>query len=110
MKSIAFDSNIFFLFGIGRKQTYLDDEGYSRYKYSDKLVHRQNAYKYIYLPNRSEYSLSFGKYQVHHIDGNKRNNHSDNLQIVTQDEHEQIHRVGKYTPNIIWRILRWVLK
>lgn len=28
---------------------------------------------------------------VHHIDGNKRNNHPGNLQVMTQSEHARIH-------------------
>ena len=28
---------------------------------------------------------------VHHIDGNKRNNHPDNLTVMTQSEHARLH-------------------
>lgn len=30
---------------------------------------------------------------VHHIDGNSRNNHPDNLQVMSQSEHVKLHFV-----------------
>lgn len=70
---------------------YIDDAGYFRYASSDKLIHRHIAYKYLYKPNEDYYDLSFSEYQVHHIDGNKLHNSSTNLQIVTPEEHAEIH-------------------
>ena len=70
----------------------VDEHGYERGKleHSD-LIHRQVAYKEIYLKGRTLYPKPFSEYQVHHRDGNKRNNSVGNLQIVTNEEHERIH-------------------
>jgi len=86
--------------------TYTDENGYRRsgIKHSD-LIHRQVAYRQIYLKNRQNYSHPFGHYQVHHIDGNKKNNKASNLQILTKDEHEREHGVNtdiKTYPNYAW--------
>lgn len=74
----------------------IDKHGYPRkkIKHSD-LMHRQIAYREIYLKNRDKYPLPFSKYQVHHKDGNKKNYKVSNLQIVTREEHERIHKIGK---------------
>ncbi len=58
------------------------------------LVHKQVAYREIYLKNKAKYPLPFSKYLVHHIDGDKQNNHVSNLQIVTREEHEKIHGIA----------------
>ena len=52
------------------------------------------AYKNIYLKNKEDYSLPFKKYDIHHKDRDKDNNRTSNLDIVTRDEHEQIHNLG----------------
>jgi len=73
---------------------YTDKKGYKREKPShSNLIHRQNAFKYIYLKNRDKYPLRFRYYQVHHKDGNKKNNHSSNLELLTREQHEAIHSI-----------------
>jgi len=49
------------------------------------------AYKNIFLKDKEYYPLSFEKYIIHHKDRDKDNNRTSNLDIVTRDEHEQIH-------------------
>ena len=67
---------------------YIDCRGYIRDGY-DKLIHRKIAYKYLY--NVYEFPLRFRDYVIHHKDRNKKNNHPNNLQILTQEEHNKIH-------------------
>ena len=74
------------------KYTYDDENGYKREKVPhSNLIHRQRAYKYIYLKYREHYPLPFSKYIVHHRDGNPKNNKIVNLQIMTPKEHEKLH-------------------
>lgn len=69
-------------------ETYIDPKGYRRFCDSNKSVHRWVAYKYIYKVNK--YKLRFSNYQVHHIDGDKLNNNSDNLILLTNSQHNKI--------------------
>ncbi len=72
------------------RKTYIDENGYKRYKDNEKLVHRQIAYK-IYRNSRGKYSQRFGSYDIHHIDRNKLNNRPSNLKILTREEHKAEH-------------------
>lgn len=77
---------------------YIDDNKYERGRprsQHSNLMHRQLAYEEIYLPNRDKYPLPFSSYIIHHKDCRKRNNSIKNLQIMTEEEHEELHR--KYT-------------
>src|SRR3989344_6776341 len=56
------------------------------------LVHRWMAYKYIYKPNRKDYSLPFRHYQIHHKDKNKSNNNVNNLKLFIKKQHEEVHK------------------
>lgn len=49
----------------------------------------------VYL-HRHNASIALGRWltseeHVHHIDGNRQNNNSNNLQVLTNDEHNKIH-------------------
>ena len=71
-------------------KTYVDKNGYLRFKDTNKLVHRWVIRKHgIRLR---------GYHQVHHIDGNKLNNDISNLQVITRGEHERIHNINVSFP------------
>jgi hypothetical protein len=38
-------------------------------------------------------------YQIHHIDGNKLNNHISNLKLISMSEHSRLHMIGENNPN-----------
>jgi hypothetical protein len=71
-----------------KKERVIDGRGYERDGYG-MLVHRNVAWKQIY--SYPEYPDRFGSYDVHHIDGNKRNNSPENLEILTRAEHITKH-------------------
>ena len=80
-----------------KEDLFTDPHGYQRFKNNPKkLVHRNIAYNYIYLKDRGKYPLDFKEYQVHHKDGNKNNNHSDNLKLKEQREHEKEHNIHRF--------------
>jgi hypothetical protein len=70
---------------------YVDQYGYLRYRISNLLVHREIAYYQIYLSHRKIYPGPFKAYVVHHKDGNKQNNRLSNLQLLTWNEHAEVH-------------------
>jgi len=66
--------------------TYVDDNGYLKFRDSDKLYHRWIKEKE--LGRR----LEKGEI-IHHINGNKLDNRPENLQILTAKEHYKKHVV-----------------
>lgn len=72
-------------FGLFSK-TYKDQNGYRRFKDSDKLVHRYVAEKKI------GHKLSPGSV-VHHKNRNKSDNRSSNLWVFrSQSDHDRTHK------------------
>ena len=73
--------------GITRHTAYIDKRGYLRWKETNRLCHRDIAFKaglrHRYLP--------FGHCDVHHRDHNKMNNQPDNLEVVSREEHQHYH-------------------
>jgi hypothetical protein len=66
-------------------KVYIDDNGYFRFKNSNKLVHRWVVEKKLGRKLRA------GEV-VHHINRNKRDNSHDNLQVfASQEEHDAQH-------------------
>ena len=66
------------------KKTYVDKNGYRRFKDSGKSVHRWVASKKV--------GGKIGKNRVvHHMDGNKQNNDPDNLWVMDRSDHSRLH-------------------
>ncbi|NOZ35667.1 MAG: hypothetical protein GXO80_10265 [Chlorobi bacterium] len=66
--------------------TYTDNNGYKRYKKSNKLEHRKVVEKKLGR------KLKKGEV-VHHKDRNKKNNSADNLWVFrNQEEHDRTHK------------------
>ena len=100
--SVFFSTVIYFAFGIvilffigkaiseadhkdsSEGKYYIDEDGYFRFNNSGKLLHRYIASKKIGRRLRRDEV-------VHHIDRNKKNNHSDNLYVCYPEEHQAIH-------------------
>ena len=67
------------------KKTYVDKKGYIRFRDSHRFVHRWVAEKHI-LGRK----LKPGEV-VHHRDGNPTNSDVDNLEVMTEREHNELH-------------------
>lgn len=62
---------------------YKDENGYLRNTYTKRLQHRENYFALNPGGNRS--------WHVHHIDGKKLNNHTDNLILLRPEVHAELH-------------------
>lgn len=70
--------------------------GKSYIKYHSRHLHRVVAEQKLGRP------LVRGEI-VHHIDGNHRNNHPDNLAVMTQAEHMREHNIGVPGQPLPWK-------
>jgi HNH endonuclease len=72
------------LFSTKPRKTYIDKNGYLRFKGSNKLVHRWVMEKKLGAP------IPDG-YVVHHKNGHKLDNRSSNLRLMTKEDHRRYH-------------------
>ena len=85
-------------FGITRDSCIVDNNGYLRWKSSNRLCHRDITFNYVY--KKGSFTNQFSDYDVHHKDGNKFNNNPDNLDVVFREEHEIKHGKAIYMNGI----------
>lgn len=81
----------------------LDQRGYKRTKIGKKSVRVHRLVALTFIPNPDN------KPQVNHIDGDKTNNHIENLEWVTNDENrEHAVKLGLYKDNksVLWEKLK----
>ena len=71
------------------KKTYVDENGYRRFKDSGKSVHRWVAEKKV------KGKIHEGRV-VHHRDGDKQNNDPSNLRIMSRSDHSRLHAKQRY--------------
>lgn len=80
-----------------RYRVYLNKDG--RYRCYDRLTQKVVSYPRILMAQKLGRPL--GPYEdVHHIDGNTKNNSLDNLTIVSHGEHQRQHTT-KYPKTVI---------
>ena len=79
---------------MGRKDYFIDKDGYYRFANSGVLVHRWVAEKHVVgrklLPGEV----------VHHKNGNKLDNRASNLEVMTWEQHEAHHKRYSTVKNI----------
>lgn len=81
-------------FELGCKDYIIDEDGYYRFPDSGMLVHRWVAEKYVVRRK-----LDAGEV-VHHKNGNKLDNQSENLQVMSWEQHEAHHKRYDTVKNI----------
>jgi len=98
-----YDSLMPFYMRIGRsgyKQVFQPDEDYNARKRWGFVYRLSALYKYGLYPNRDV--------AVHHIDFNKLNDHPDNIEVLSKNEHGDIHfrntrkKHGGKIPTHVW--------
>ncbi len=79
----------------------LDEKGYPIWKDSKKLVHRTQVEKHILRGKLNQNEI------VHHVDGDKLNYNTDNLVVLSRQDHEKIERTRWEFANLI--IAYWLI-
>ncbi|MFA6038443.1 MAG: HNH endonuclease signature motif containing protein [Legionellales bacterium] len=68
---------------------YIDKDGYwTLYVFIDNKKYTKKVHRYIYELHNGIIPKG---YDIHHIDGNKRNNNISNLQCIKHNEHFKLH-------------------
>lgn len=75
---------------------HINNAGYKSFKINKNIVyeHREIVEKHL-----GRKLLKFPQEIVHHIDGNKLNNHISNLEVMSASEHTKLHSKIKYSKN-----------
>ncbi len=73
---------------------HITDAGYQTHKINKKIItqHREVMEKHL-----GRKLLPFPLECIHHIDGNKLNNHISNLQVMSASEHTKLHLKIRYS-------------
>ena len=79
---------------MGRNNYVIHADGYYRFPDSGMLVHRWVAEKYVV-----KRKLVPGEV-VHHKNGNKRDNRSENLEVMSWEQHETHHKRYRTIKNV----------
>lgn len=81
------------------------------YEYVPAPNHPHKTFQGYVYRHRLVMEEKLGRYlrpdeEIHHIDGNKKNNHPDNLQLVTKSEHTKIHHPKKDMSNRVCKLCK----
>ena len=81
-----------------RHKPYVTKEGYIQVYKPNNPMARDNGYvpKHRLVASKMLHRPLSSDEIVHHIDGNKKNNSSRNLQVMTRAEHWKTHNQNKY--------------
>ena len=69
------------------------NQGYQTFKINKKTIHEHRRVMEEHLGRKL---LPFPKEVIHHIDGNKLNNHISNLMVMSASEHQKLHQKLRY--------------
>ena len=79
---------------LGHKDYIIDEDGYYRFPDSGMLVHRWVAEKHLVRRKLTPREV------VHHKNGNKLDNRSENLEVMSWEQHEAHHKRYRTVKNV----------